>query len=200
MEETAHQKYCPKCDQWKPATTEYWHQGTSTYGLHGFCKVCRSVKKENPQKGGRPKSPFSGQRPCSKCGEADLTKFYYPNGKKKSICKKCDIEQQKQWQKENPVQHQGRMKRWREANPGYFRKHTYGLSPEEYQAMFEAQFGLCAICGDAPQDGKFHVDHCHSSNVVRSLLCSRCNLMIGMAKDNSQLLRKAAKYLDLHAT
>ena len=40
------------------------------------------------------------------------------------------------------------------------------------------------------------VDHCHSTKVVRGVIHHRCNMMIGLAKDNTELLKKAIKYLN----
>jgi len=40
------------------------------------------------------------------------------------------------------------------------------------------------------------VDHCHTTGEVRGLLCNRCNTGIGQFKDNPNILRSAARYLD----
>ena len=74
----------------------------------------------------------------------------------------------------------------------------YGLTPETYMDLLKKHNGVCGICGNPNyHDGKaLFVDHCHSSGKVRGLLCSRCNIMLGMAKDNSMILRMAADYLD----
>lgn len=40
-------KYCPKCKQDKPATSEYWYQDASRAdGLQAICKKCRSEAKK----------------------------------------------------------------------------------------------------------------------------------------------------------
>jgi hypothetical protein len=79
---------------------------------------------------------------------------------------------------------------------------AYRLTVEQWQAMFDAQDGRCAICStDTPGGkGRFHVDHCHVSGRVRALLCSRCNVMLGMAGDDITRLRAAIAYLARHAT
>lgn len=80
----------------------------------------------------------------------------------------------------------------------YQRKHAYGVSDEEYQALLLAQRGVCAICGtDQPGKGKrsFSVDHDHKTGAVRGLLCSACNVGIGFFQDSVELLRKAAAYV-----
>ena len=50
----------------------------------------------------------------------------------------------------------------------------------------------CVICG---ADGPLVVDHCHITGVIRGLLCSRCNSVIGMVEENVAILRKMIDYL-----
>jgi hypothetical protein len=56
-------------------------------------------------------------------------------------------------------------------------KHRYGLTIEQWDTMIVAQLGLCALC-DEPMKNP-HVDHSHITGQVRSLLCLRCNTMLG---------------------
>jgi len=63
--------------------------------------------------------------------------------------------------------------------------------------MFKRQNGACKICGKQNLDGKrLFIDHDHKTKKFRGLLCSRCNLLLGQAKDNIQILYKAADYLE----
>lgn len=39
------------------------------------------------------------------------------------------------------------------------------------------------------------VDHCHKTNMVRGLLCHRCNTAIGLLNDDFTTLKSALKYL-----
>ncbi len=80
----------------------------------------------------------------------------------------------------------------------------YGVTPEQYDAMFLIQAGLCAICNN-PETNIDHntktiralaVDHCHNTDKIRKLLCSNCNMGIGLFKHNSSLLRIAASYCE----
>lgn len=84
-------------------------------------------------------------------------------------------------------------------------KYNYGISIEEYNILLEKQEHKCAICEcnsfekrwtNKNNNLPFVVDHCHTTNKVRGLLCDNCNLMIGHAKDNINSLKKAIKYLE----
>jgi hypothetical protein len=73
---------------------------------------------------------------------------------------------------------------------------SYGLTQDKYIKMLEEQGNSCAIC-HSKDWGKPSpsIDHCHSTNEVRGLLCNMCNRALGMFKDNSEILENAAKYL-----
>ena len=74
----------------------------------------------------------------------------------------------------------------------------YNLSPEEFQAMHERQEGKCAVCQAVPADGLV-IDHNHTTNKVRELLCNRCNPAVGMIGENPDIARKIITYLEKHS-
>lgn len=77
---------------------------------------------------------------------------------------------------------------------------SFNMTPEQYNAMLVSQNDRCAICPATEPGGRakrFHVDHDHVTGKVRGLLCSACNLAIGMMKDSPEILRKAATYLEV---
>lgn len=75
----------------------------------------------------------------------------------------------------------------------------YGIASSVYEAMSEEQQGKCAICTEVIEDRSlFHVDHCHSTGKVRGLLCSRCNQAIGLLRENPNIIRRAASYVERH--
>jgi hypothetical protein len=100
---------------------------------------------------------------------------------------------------------------WRARNPlrakGHGLRYAYGISLEEYDRMYHAQGGKCALCGAhgssydqaRGRTDTLAVDHCHNSKAVRELLCMHCNRGIGCFKDSPELLEKAIQYLKKHA-
>lgn len=77
---------------------------------------------------------------------------------------------------------------------------TYKLSHLEYDRLFDAQGGVCAICERPPAQsvtntGHLAVDHCHDTGTVRGLLCNKCNTGLGSLGDTVESVRKAHKYL-----
>lgn len=76
-------------------------------------------------------------------------------------------------------------------------KKGYGLSVEQYEAMFKSQNGACKICSGQNLNGRpLGVDHDHKTGKIRGLLCQPCNLAIGYMNDDILTLYKAADYLE----
>ena len=132
-------------------------------------------------------------RTCMTCGEKKLaTEFYMRDkktGRRHSACKECD---------------KARVKARHQANPERTRnndlKRNYGITLQEHQQMFKDQQGVCAIC-KGEGDGKWRklcVDHDHETGKVRQLLCRNCNMILGQAGDNTNLLEEMIKYLQKH--
>jgi len=76
----------------------------------------------------------------------------------------------------------------------YRLKKIYGIDEAVYQQMFKGQKGKCAIC-DKTVLGRLHIDHCHSTQAVRGLLCGPCNRGLGLFKDDTDIMQKAIHYL-----
>lgn len=80
---------------------------------------------------------------------------------------------------------------------------SYGLTQLQYDGMLEAQGGCCAIClqperardGTTGKTRRLSVDHCQKTGVVGGLLCSACNLAIGLVGDDIAALARAIEYL-----
>ena len=74
---------------------------------------------------------------------------------------------------------------------------AYGITIEEFNGMVLEQDGRCAICRDEFKSRKgTHIDHSHGSDKqVRGVLCTCCNIGLGMFKDNETRLSAALAYL-----
>jgi hypothetical protein len=82
-----------------------------------------------------------------------------------------------------------------------FIKRRYGITYEDYQELLLKQNYCCAICKETHSNnkrtsGKLFVDHCHTTNRVRGLLCSRCNHALGQFDDSPDKLKNAILYLE----
>ena len=76
------------------------------------------------------------------------------------------------------------------------REREYGVTHDAFLAMLAAQAGVCAICGSVNKSKKqLAVDHDHETGRPRGLLCTRCNPMLGYARDDIAVLEAAIEYL-----
>ena len=78
-----------------------------------------------------------------------------------------------------------------------FRK--YGLTYEQYLKMLEDQFHKCYICKEEFTDTKLpHVDHCHTTEQIRKILCRNCNAALGLVGENHCILLSMVNYILEH--
>jgi DNA-directed RNA polymerase subunit RPC12/RpoP len=56
----------------------------------------------------------------------------------------------------------------------------------------------CAICGRIVNTSA-PLDHNHTTGEVRGVLCNKCNLLLGMAKDDIDILKSAIEYLQKYS-
>lgn len=96
-----------------------------------------------------------------------------------------------------------KVKEWQSNNPDKRkaqRLRKFDMSLDEFHRILESQDYKCAICSYSSMDDPTMfpvVDHCHETDVVRGLLCMNCNQAIGKLKDDPELLRKAADYVEV---
>ena len=141
---------------------------------------------------------------CPKCNSEKSDDCFYKVKLTKDnlsqYCKECTKLESRKRYKQNP---EPAKKRARKRTPQEARRlrllADYGLTLDEYDAMLEKQNYCCAICGSS--DSKHHksehfcIDHSHTTGEVRGLLCNDCNLVIGRANDNTDVLSSAVEYL-----
>jgi hypothetical protein len=104
-------------------------------------------------------------------------------------CRVCVTQAQLDREKNNPQTIR------RRRNSHYLRE--YGITLDQYDSMLQKQNGVCGICHKPePRSEHLSVDHCHITGEVRGLLCSRCNMVLGMFLDSPALLKSAITYLE----
>ncbi len=148
---------------------------------------------------------------CRKCHEAkELSEFSRCKSMKDgfhNICKVCDAKRKKEAYIPHPrevnsyktiLENGKRVLIDKEAKRQYDKSYRlmkkFGITPEDYDKMFEMQDGKCAICHK--NSGRtLHVDHNHKTGKVRGLLCFQCNLVLGYSYDDTEILRNATLYL-----
>ena len=67
-----------------------------------------------------------------------------------------------------------------------------GLTQQEVEQLI----WVCEICGLSGEWGTLHLDHDHVTGKFRGILCGDCNRGIGCLKDDPNLMRLAALYIE----
>ena len=132
---------------------------------------------------------------CSKC---DKEKFISCFNKDKNTkdklhcwCRDCrklyyqKYDKEYYWKNKLKIQNKGIEKR-------------YNITLEQYDQMFEQQNGNCVICGLPELMCRLSVDHNHKTGEIRSLLCRKCNLLVGNIENNKELLKRIFNYLKIN--
>jgi hypothetical protein len=124
---------------------------------------------------------------CGRCEQEKLVSEFYANKHYglQSECKTCQHERKVAWAKANPE----RTREW--SRHGHARR-RFGLTLVEYEAL--TRNAVCEVCGG--RDAKTGLDHDHETGEIRGVLCGRCNVSIGMAKDDPERLRALALYVE----
>lgn len=170
--------FCTKCGQEKPRN-EFHKRSLLKKGVNSWCRECLNtyaiITRNRYRSQNAEGVDESGTRICSRCGKEKLkTSFYRDRGAKggfEPYCKEC---------------HKDRQMLLR-----------VGIDQQGKKKIFEDQDSMCSICGRKFKSFKgLRVDHLHGTQKIRGLLCHACNVGLGHFKDSSELLRKAADYVD----
>lgn len=127
---------------------------------------------------------------CTKCGvEKPLSEFHKHKSGKNGIraqCKNCRYPPRK---KKTPEETKHYIK-----STAFERR--WGFPIEHFNTMLEKQKHKCLICNKIFENSKkSHLDHCHTTGIIRGILCTNCNIGLGHFRDNIDLLKSAVKYL-----
>ena len=96
------------------------------------------------------------------------------------------------WDKEGyPWKRKSKRMTWEQARDAQLQR-SYGINFAIVTDTLNKQKGLCLGC---KKKCKLCIDHDHQTGRFRGLLCSSCNLGLGMLKDNPKILRNLIHYL-----
>jgi hypothetical protein len=137
---------------------------------------------------------------CSKCEkEKPLTDFRSRCGDQKHLvkswCNQCHYQAHKNWISRNP----DRVREYRNKDKWTLVKRCArrGITPEQLATAYEQQGGKCPICTNPIELMDSAIDHNHQSGEFRGILCKTCNRALGLFRDNPDILKSAAAYLEL---
>lgn len=183
-------KVCSTCRIEKELNTDNFHAARGYRdGFTGQCKPCRNKKIAEWQTA----HPEALAKASAK---------YIRTDKGKALSKRQRVKHRDKRNAYSTVWHADNKEHEREYNIKKKMIDKFGLYPEDYEAKFEAQDGLCAICHkpetSVDKNGNIKnlaVDHNHDNNKLRDLLCMNCNQGIGKFKENIETMQSAIQYL-----
>ena len=141
---------------------------------------------------------------CYRCRTPKPLNNFHKDPKQRSghspYCRDCKREQKRNYNKSAKA-HATKFRLGRK-----HRLAKFGLTQEEYDRLHTAQNGLCAICHNPERRQNYKtklvqalaVDHCHSTNKVRALLCGDCNSSLGLMGEDIPRFYAAIEYLLKH--
>ena len=188
---------------------QMYEQGTSISTIAKALGVCsETVRKRMETIGLTRRLPgcprLDVNRPRCKNGHLLDGRNRYESRDGRVFCRRCRNEQNKRHYisiRKAQLDAIKAQPEWHAAKAVSQRLARRGLSLAEYQAQFEKQHGLCALCGLPETEtfsGKIRMlatDHDHATGQQRELLCRRCNCILGMFNDDISLFQRAIEYL-----
>lgn len=166
---------------------------------HGYCGKHRWERSKYKISVYKELLPIWAAKRCKTHGLIRFDQVYINPNNKSKMCLKCKIKVYYCPKKAKEYNFKYNNKRRNDR----LIKH-YKLNISEFQNILSKQNNGCAICGCKegeidPRTKKprsLAVDHCHNSNIIRGILCYRCNVGLGFFRDNPTFLQNAFKYLD----
>ena len=147
---------------------------------------------------------LSGEKYCSGCETYKHTSEFCSDVSKSSglstKCKTCGAMDNVKWRKENPEKVREQKKKFHLENPHkkreYKRRSKYPGYTKEHENTMSCEICKIDLVAGCKSGNAQCIDHDHSTNKIRGVLCSHCNRGLGIFKDNPEILREAARYLE----
>jgi Recombination endonuclease VII len=206
MDTSIQKRKCSCCKLEKPLAS-FCKSARGLHGVHSRCRECQSLhrmnglsKKRELVESGEIRYPLL--KACRKCGELkESFEFRASLDSSDGLlhdCRNCENRHTYTRRKERMAADPNVKNRVNATARRHVLKKKFGLTREQYELMALNCGDACEICGK-PETRKrtkeLAVDHCHKTGLIRGLLCSRCNLAIGMLDDDLSLIGNAIAYL-----
>ncbi len=173
-------KLCSKCKIIK-SFIYFYKNRTRKDGFDNQCKNCKIPYRKEHHKRNKEKD------------NKNSTIWNNKNRNKKWYLKNRDkiLQKQKIWLMNNPEKRR------------QFILKKYNITLDGYNKLLIKQNNKCAICNEfeiaidkrTNKIKNLSVDHNHITKIVRGLLCTRCNTLIGLARESEEILNKSIEYL-----
>jgi hypothetical protein len=161
------------------------------------CRIC-SIKQVGEKRRLTIRKSIDGARykKCPMCGTyLPYSDFFFDNNtcdKLSGLCKKCKSLYTNKWVKDHVDNR----------NMTFLKSHLkikFNMTLDDYFNLLNNQNGKCAICGSEKSQTvlshRLYLDHDHTTNKVRGLLCQKCNTLLGYARESIEILLSAVEYL-----
>lgn len=165
------------------------------YASSGNCVMCIEEKR------GTVELNFRGKSSKRNNENQKLAEQALSNGHKTYISTKlCKHGHKERFVGTNNCVQCGMLQYWKRKDDAKWMriKKLYGFTKDCFYKMLKKQNNQCSICSIELTEKNTHIDHCHDSGKVRSLLCSRCNQGIGLLDESIERFYSAIKYLKKH--
>jgi len=194
-------KICKKCDTRQPLENFNEYEPGKKRNL---CKLCQRRKTidwetENKTRHEAGLESYPLTKTCYKCKveqpRDNFTKDWSRKDGLYSLCKGCAAAKSSKIYKNN--QESENVRRY-EARV----KAEYGITVEQKDLIFREQGEVCAVCKSPSvrrrvrgRDQTWPIDHDHKTGKVRGILCSPCNMVLGLVGDSEQVLLSMVDYI-----
>lgn len=133
---------------------------------------------------------------CVRCGATSLLRYFPPDKRNKDgrrgTCYPCARQYYNSRKEKNNTWRREYRKRKPEKYYIYNLK-RYGLDWQAYQDLLAAHNYCCKICQKTTD---LQVDHCHTRNVVRGILCGGCNRTLAVIEKYKNEIPKFIQYVE----
>lgn len=142
--------------------------------------------------------PTAATKRCRRCDTEKPSAEFPPKPEMRdglnSWCRVCYREYGSRWQRALRL---AQPKRVHRTDRDQYLRTKYKLTAAEVDQLIEKQHGCCLTCGQSfGPDLQPCVDHCHTTGVVRGILCRNCNSILGLAGEDPVRLEALAMYID----